>query len=228
MTLTVPPVILTAVLLARLAVEAALIAVLEAVATLAAILLIILAPLVGLRLVAGIAVLVLAVALAVIGVPVRLAALTLSLLVALLHVLIEGTGGVAAGGGTGLLLRTGDDAEVMLAVLEVVLGRDRVAGRQRIAGELGVLVGDVLSGAADLDVGTVRFVRARQRIRTLGAVTPAHPSILVRSHRSSVTLSSRQTSQRYVRDRARLRRVAPTRAARKQPCNSLHKPHPAV
>ncbi len=57
-----------------------------------------------------------------------------------------------------LFLGRRDQAEIMLGVLVVVLGGDRVAGRARIARELKIFFGDVRSRAADLDVGSVRFV----------------------------------------------------------------------
>ena len=83
-----------------------------------------------------------------------------------------------------LLLRRRDDAVVVLGVLVIVLGRDRVAARLRVAGELGVFVGDVLGGAPDLHIRTVRFVAPRQGIGTLGvAVAPTHAPVLLWSHR---------------------------------------------
>jgi hypothetical protein len=48
-----------------------------------------------------------------------------------------------AGIGTELLLRSRDHAEIMLGVLEIIFGSDRIAGRLRIAGELDVLLGNV-------------------------------------------------------------------------------------
>ena len=42
-----------------------------------------------------------------------------------------------------LLLRSGDQAKIMLGVLEVVFGRDRIAGALRVARELEVFLRDV-------------------------------------------------------------------------------------
>jgi hypothetical protein len=72
----------------------------------------------------------------------------------------------------------------VLGVLVIVLGRDRVAARLRVAGELGVFVGDVLGGAPNLHIRTIRFVAPRQGIGTLGvAVAPTHAPVLLWSHR---------------------------------------------
>ena len=65
-----------------------------------------------------------------------------------------------------LLLRGGDQAEVMLGVLVVVLGRDRVAGRARVTRQLNVFFGDVRGGAADFDIGSVRFEHPGHRVLT--------------------------------------------------------------
>ena len=58
-----------------------------------------------------------------------------------------------------LLLGGSDQAEIMLGVLIVVFGGDRVAGGARVARELDIFFGDVRGGAADLDVGSVRIRR---------------------------------------------------------------------
>ena len=60
-----------------------------------------------------------------------------------------------------LLLRRRDQAEIMLGVLIIVFRRDRVARRRRVACKLNVFLGNMIGGAADFDVGTVRFVDAR-------------------------------------------------------------------
>src|SRR5438093_8609585 len=54
-----------------------------------------------------------------------------------------------------LLLRGCDQAEVMLCVLIVILGRDRIAGRARVTRQLNVFFGDVRGSAADFDIGAV-------------------------------------------------------------------------
>ena len=63
-----------------------------------------------------------------------------------------------------LLLRRGDQAEVVLGVLMMRLGGDVVADRRRIARELQILLGDVMRGAADFHLRSVRLVHSRQRI----------------------------------------------------------------
>ena len=63
-----------------------------------------------------------------------------------------------------LLLRSGDQAEIMLGMLVVVFGGDRVAGRARVARELDVFFGDMGGGAADLDVGPVGFEDPGHRV----------------------------------------------------------------
>ncbi len=52
-----------------------------------------------------------------------------------------------------LFLGRGDQAEIMLGMLIVILGGDRIAGRARVARQLHVFFSDVGGGAADLDVG---------------------------------------------------------------------------
>ena len=80
-----------------------------------------------------------------------------------------------------LVLRRGDDAEVMFGVLVVVLGGDRITGALRVAGELNVFFGDLGGGSADFDVGSGRFENARQRILA-AAVAIAQPLVLTVSH----------------------------------------------
>ena len=94
-----------------------------------------------------------------------------------------------------LLLRGGDQAEVVLGVLEVVLGGDRIAGGLRVAGELQILFGDVMGGTADFHLRSVRLVDPRQRIVMMAAaavvalvvaVTSPHALVLTVSHGSPV------------------------------------------
>ena len=90
--------------------------------------------------------------------------------------------GVRLGG-----LGGGDQAEIVLGVLQVVFSRDRIAAGVGVARELQILLGDVMGVAADLHVRPVRFVRAGQRIGAapiVGRAVAAHPLIvLTRSHR---------------------------------------------
>jgi hypothetical protein len=80
---------------------------------------------------------------------------------------------------TELLLHRGDQAKIMLGVLEVVLGRHRVAGRLRVACELHVLVRYVRSGAADFHVGPVRLVNPSHRVLALAAVAASHAFVVL-------------------------------------------------
>ena len=77
-----------------------------------------------------------------------------------------------------LRLRGHDDAVVVLGVLEKALRRDHVAGRESIACERHILLGDMRRRPADFHVGTVRFVVPRQWILGLAA-TAAAPAILL-------------------------------------------------
>jgi len=90
-----------------------------------------------------------------------------------------------------LLLGSGDQAEVVLGMLVVVFGGDRVAGGSCVAGELKVLLGDVVGGSADLHVRAVRLVDPRQGIVMAAAATvmlalvsvaTAHALVLTVSH----------------------------------------------
>src|SRR5207248_5362345 len=63
-----------------------------------------------------------------------------------------------------LLLGRRDQAEIVLGVLVVVLGGDRVARGARIARKLEIFFRDVRGRAADLDVGSVRFINPGHRV----------------------------------------------------------------
>src|ERR1700731_1034986 len=65
---------------------------------------------------------------------------------------------------TELFLGSGDQAEIMLGMLVVILGGHRIAGRACVTRQLHVFLGDVGCGAADLDVGSVRFEHPRHRV----------------------------------------------------------------
>jgi hypothetical protein len=80
-----------------------------------------------------------------------------------------------------LLLRSGDQAQIMLGVLVVVLRRHRIAGRLRIARKLNVFLGNMRRCAADFDVRPVRFVDPGEWIVAL-AVSPPHTLVLTVSH----------------------------------------------
>jgi hypothetical protein len=81
-----------------------------------------------------------------------------------------------------LLLRGGDQAEVGLGVLIVVLGGHRIARPLCVTRELYVFFRDVRSGAADFDIGTVRFVNAREGILTFAVVASPPHALLTVSH----------------------------------------------
>jgi len=98
--------------------------------------------------------------------------------------LIEGRLGLAQ-----VFLRGGDQAEIMLGMLVVVFGGDRVAGALRITGQLQVFLGNVRGIAPDLHVRSVGLVHARQWIlvvvmvvTTFTAVATPHALVLTVSH----------------------------------------------
>src|SRR5262245_46267127 len=97
-----------------------------------------------------------------------LAGLGRALLVAVVgHVIAHVDSGFGAEERRGLpelLLRCGDQAEIMLGVLVVILRRHRIARRLRIARELNVFLGDMRRCAADFDIRSVRFVDPGERI----------------------------------------------------------------
>jgi hypothetical protein len=84
-----------------------------------------------------------------------------------------------------LLLGRGDQTKIVLGMLVVVFGGDRIAGTLRIAGELQVLFGDVGGGAADFHVRSIGLVHAGQWIlvmmATFAVATP-HALVLTVSH----------------------------------------------
>src|SRR5205807_1486820 len=63
-----------------------------------------------------------------------------------------------------LLLGGGDQPEIMLGMLIVILRGDRIARRARIARQLHVFLRDVGGGAADLDVGSVGLEHPGHRV----------------------------------------------------------------
>src|SRR5262245_9882162 len=83
-----------------------------------------------------------------------------------------------------LFLRRRDHAVIVLGVLVVIFGGDRVAGGLRIARQLHIFFGNVGRVAANFHVRTVRFEHARHRIVTFAmvVVAPAHALVLTVSH----------------------------------------------
>jgi len=83
---------------------------------------------------------------------------------------------------TKLFLRRGDQAEVVLGVLIIILGSHRVARPLRVTCKLNVFFRDMRSGAADFNVGTVRLVNAREGILTFAVVASPPHALLTISH----------------------------------------------
>src|SRR5580700_10746971 len=79
-----------------------------------------------------------------------------------------------------LLLRRGDQPEIMLGVLIIVFGRDRISGTLRVAGKLKIFFGHMGGGSANFHVRPVGLVHARQWIlvMTTFAVATAHSLVL--------------------------------------------------
>jgi hypothetical protein len=83
-----------------------------------------------------------------------------------------------------LFLRRSNDPIIMLRVLIIILGRDRIAGGLRVARKLNVFLCNVRRVAANFDIRAVRFIHARHGIVVAFAmiVAPAHPFVLTVSH----------------------------------------------
>ena len=60
-----------------------------------------------------------------------------------------------------LFLRRRDQPEIMLGVLIIILGGNRISGTLRIAGKLKIFLGDVGRGSTNFHVGSVGLVQAR-------------------------------------------------------------------
>jgi hypothetical protein len=65
-----------------------------------------------------------------------------------------------------LLLGGGNQPEIMLGVLVVILGSDRIAGRACVARQLDVFLRNMGGGTADLDVGSVGLEHPGHRVLT--------------------------------------------------------------
>ena len=61
----------------------------------------------------------------------------------------------------------------MFGVLVVIFGRDRIAGRARVARQLDIFFRNVGGRAADLDVGSVRFEHPGHRVLTAPVIVVA-------------------------------------------------------
>jgi hypothetical protein len=77
-----------------------------------------------------------------------------------------------------LFLRCGDQAEIMLRVLMIVLGGNRISRRLGVTSKLQVFLGYVRRSASYFDIRSIRFVHPRERIMTL-AVAPPHALVLL-------------------------------------------------
>ena len=88
-----------------------------------------------------------------------------------------------------LLLRGGDQAEIMLSVLIIVFRRDRIARRVRVARELDVFLGDMRRRSANLDVGTVRFEHPRHGILVFAMIIIVVVIIVVAAAHALVVLN---------------------------------------
>jgi hypothetical protein len=72
------------------------------------------------------------------------------------------------------------DTIVVLCVLEVVLGKDPIAGRQRVAGVGDVFFSYVRRSATDFyTVRTIRLEASRKRVLTLASVATTAPAVLL-------------------------------------------------
>jgi hypothetical protein len=72
-----------------------------------------------------------------------------------------------------MLLRGGDQAEIVFGVLIVAFRGNRIAGTLRVSGELEIFLGDVGGVASNLHVRSVGLVHARQWILVVMMVVPA-------------------------------------------------------
>jgi len=86
---------------------------------------------------------------------------------------------------TKLLLGSRDQAEIVLGVLVVVFGRNRIPGALCVTGELEIFLGDVRCGPANFHIRSIGLIHTRQWIlvmtTTLAVATP-HALVLTVSH----------------------------------------------
>jgi hypothetical protein len=77
-----------------------------------------------------------------------------------------------------------NETEVMLGVLQIILGSDRISACMSVSCKLEVFFSDVMCIAAYFDVWPVRFIGSRQRIGPSSIVRrpAAHPLVLTWSH----------------------------------------------
>jgi hypothetical protein len=83
---------------------------------------------------------------------------------------------------TELFLRSGDQTEIMLGVLIVIFGGNRIAGTLRVTSKLNIFFRNVRGSAADLHIGAVRLIDPCHRVLTFAVpAAPAH-ALLTISH----------------------------------------------
>gem|GEM_PF-4600180 len=90
-----------------------------------------------------------------------------------------------------LRLRSGNDAIVMFSVLKVVFSHDGIAGTIGITGHGGIFVGNMLSSAADFDIGTIAVIGARKRITAFSAIIAIVAAIIAAATATALILLSR-------------------------------------
>jgi hypothetical protein len=83
-----------------------------------------------------------------------------------------------------LLVRRRDQPEIMFSVLEIIFGRDRIAGGLGVTRKLEILLRDVIGCPANLHIRAVRFVNPRQGILiapvvVLLIIAPAHTLVVM-------------------------------------------------
>ena len=82
-----------------------------------------------------------------------------------------------------LRLRRRYQTEVMLRVLEITLGRNRITGSLSIARKLNVFFSNMVRRAADFHIWAVRFIDSGQWVLIAVPITTTHPLLLSVSHR---------------------------------------------
>jgi hypothetical protein len=81
-----------------------------------------------------------------------------------------------------LFLRGGDQTEIMLGMLIIIFGGDRISGALRVAGELEIFFSNVRGRSPDFYVRPIGLVHSRQRILVMMATltaTTAHAFIIL-------------------------------------------------
>lgn len=77
-----------------------------------------------------------------------------------------------------------NQTEIMLRMLQQAFARNRIASDLRVAGQLRVLLSDVLGCTPDLHIGSIGLVAARQWIGPLAVRPSPHTPVLTWSHLS--------------------------------------------